>query len=130
MKYFKILAVAACFVILSACSGTSGSSYNIEECKQLEQKIENKETLNEKDFDMMLDQFEAITESISESAKKNGQEAAMDSLSKTPEGKDMLMYYLGFAFYIQEHAKEMTNSQSQRFLKIAEKVNKLKEKEK
>lgn len=121
MKYFKILALAAFFVILSACSGKSG--YNLEECKQLEQKIENKETLNEKDFDIMLDQFEAITESISDSSKKYGQESVMDSISKTPEGKDMLMYFLGFAFYIQEHAKEMTPSQSKRFLKIAEKVD-------
>ncbi len=123
MKFFKLLAAALCFLFLAACSGSS--AYNAEECKQLAEMASNKESFTEKDYGRMIDQFGAITKTMTDAYDKYGDEAYMDSLSATPEGKEMLTYFVGFGMYLNDHTDDMSNSQKLNYAKIAKGLEKI-----
>lgn len=107
MKAIKFLLCAIVMTALTACSG--GNSYNPETCEMLKNKINNKEQLTEKDYNMMIDQMLAATVEL-----KKQKEAAADDPEKLKElknsesTKEMMGYVLGFTFYIGSSEKDLS----------------------
>lgn len=123
MKILKMMVLTICLAFLASCAGTG--SYNAEECKHLTELIKDNSTLSEKDTDSMINQMEAIINTLVKLKKEKGNEGAKEELKDNPEIQEMMGYLLGMAMYVQQHAKDLTPDQMQKFIKIGSQMKEL-----
>lgn len=97
-------------LFVASCSGGS-ASYNPSECEQLAEKMKAKDTLTEDDYNLMIDQMVAVVKALNEKKIEIGEDKAKkDEFLKSEEGKNMLGYALGFAFYLEAHKADLTEA--------------------
>ena len=104
-KLLFFIAVFFAFVITS-CGGSSG--YNAETCAELKNKIDNKETLTEKDYDQMIDQTMAIAKFMEDKTKEfENDPEKLKEFKQEPQIKEMEGYAIGFVLYLSFHENEL-----------------------
>lgn len=107
MKAIKFLLCAIVMTALTACSG--GNSYNPATCEMLKNKIDNKEQLTEKDYNMMIDQMLAATVELKKQKEAAGDDPEkLKELKNSESTKEMMGYVLGFTFYIGSSEKDLS----------------------
>lgn len=110
MKTFKLLLLSAMALLVASCSGGS-ASYSPTECEQLSEKIKAKEDLTENDYNMMIDQMVAVVKLLDEKKTEIGDDQTKkDEFVKSDEGKNLIGYAIGFAFYLEAHKKDLSES--------------------
>lgn len=127
MKLLKILCIALCLTGMAACSGSA--SYSPEKCTQLSEKIKSGDTLSEKDYTEIVDQFAAATELFIKKQQEYGDDKAkMSEYYSTEEGKELLSNVLGFGMYLDKNADKLSASDAKKLEKTKELVENQKKK--
>lgn len=127
MKCFILFGIAMALIVISGCS--ESSSYNPQVCKNLQEKIENKEKLTEADYDTMITQLQGIAEKLNEEKAALGEDKDVQKKFAETEGREMFEYILGFGVYLSSHSNELTPANAKKFRKVSEEFDKLKEKD-
>ena len=110
MKTFKLFLLSAMALLVASCSGGS-TSYSPSECEQLSEKIKAKEDLTENDYNMMIDQMVAVVKLLDEKKTEIGDDQTKkDEFVKSDEGKNLIGYAIVFAFYLEAHKKDLSES--------------------
>lgn len=127
MKLLKILCIALCLTGMAACSGSS--SYSPEKCTQLSEKIKSGDTLSEKDYSEIVDQFAAATELFVKKQQEFGDDKAkMSEYLSSDEGKQLVGNVLGFGIYLDQNADKLSASDVKKMEKTKELVENQKKK--
>lgn len=127
MKLLKILCIALCLTGMAACSGSA--SYSPEKCTQLSEKIKSGDTLSEKDYSEIVDQFAAATELFVKKQQEFGDDKAkMSEYLSSDEGKQLVGNVLGFGIYLDQNADKLSASDVKKMEKTKELVENQKKK--
>ena len=119
MKLLKILCIALCLTGMAACSGSA--SYSPEKCEQLSEKIKSGDTLSEKDYSEIVDQFVAATELFYKKQQELGDDKAkMNEYYSTEEGQKLVGTVLGFGIFLDQHSADISESDAKKMEKVKE----------
>lgn len=113
-KIIFSIVIGAMLIVMAACGG--GATYNPALCEQLKEKISNRETLSEQDYNDMIDQVVAMVKYVKEKEAEFKDNPEMKKeFEKSDEGKNILGYILGFGFCIESNKKDLTPANLKKF---------------
>lgn len=120
-----IISLASMFMmLLVACSGSS--SYNPETCSKLETMAREKQELTESDYNQMIDQMVAACKILAEKKTQIGDDKdAMREFRNSEEGKQLLTYSLGFAFYLESEKNNLPEGSLKKLAEAKTELEKL-----
>ena len=110
----RLLPIVAILFVVTACG--SKSDYNPEQCTQLQEKIEKKDTLTQPEVSDLIDQFVACAKDIrkaTEAAKDDPEK--IEKLSKDKAHLAQLKYFVRFSLYCKTHFKSLSPENQKKF---------------
>lgn len=124
----KILSIVAILsvVLLVSCGGSS--SFSLEKCQQLEEKIKAQEPLSESDYNEMIDQVVAASKTLKEKEDAcDGDPEKLSALKADPEIKDLMQYAVGFMLYLGFNEQELTPGNLKKLQQAQKEFEKMKD---
>lgn len=102
-------------VVLFAMAACSSGGYSAETCKELSEKIQKKDSLTEKDYNVMIDQLVAIAKEMKKLEGDEENSSTREELMKNPEFQAMVGYGIGFSFFLEGSKSKLPEGSLKKF---------------
>lgn len=123
-KFFNLTTAILLVFMIGACSG--GSGFNKSTCEELQNKITNHEELSDSEISSMIDQMYDCAKEIKKitDPAKDDPEKMME-LKSNEEIQELGAYILGFGFYLESHAKDLSPDNVKKLMEMEKKIKEL-----
>ncbi|MBD5232077.1 MAG: hypothetical protein HDS66_08010 [Bacteroidales bacterium] len=123
MKALKLAMFALLIATLSACGP---QQYSPEDCNELVQKIEKKQTLTEDDFEDMIDQMLAAVKYVKhQTDATKGNREKEEKLRHDPEFTQAVGFVIMFDFYLEKHRLSLSDANRTKLEQTREQLDEL-----